>query len=110
MKSILKSLIFPVLVLIVGSTFSYYFLVNKADIRYTLSENIPITLSGSASTQSIQQIEVKNLGDAKAEKIVINISGNINTYELLKYSQSHRVTEYKTDKSFELIYPELPPE
>lgn len=110
MRSLIKILIIPILIGIIGTIFSYFLNQQKADVRYTLSEKIPMNISGSMLPEAIQQIIVKNVGNSKAEKIVVSIQKKIVSFELLKYSQGDTFQKFLNSNSFELIYPELPPQ
>jgi len=88
--------------------FTYNLNVEKPDVRYTLSENIPMSISGT--TETIQQLEVRNLGNGEAKQISVNIKGLITSYEVINYSQSDKVESFKKDNFIEVVYPLLPPE
>lgn len=110
MKNLFKVLIVPLLIGIAVGT--YNFLINRqsVDVRYTLSENIPININNQLSYQNVQQLVVKNLGNSKAEKIIVNIQGKITSYDLIKYSESDKEQSYNKADTIQIIYPELPPQ
>jgi hypothetical protein len=87
------------------------FWVNKkeANLRYTLSEQIPIAFSGGNSSDIIQQLEIKNLGNAEATRIVIRIQGSVSSHQLQKYASSD-IEQVFNGPPFEIIYPKLPPQ
>lgn len=108
MKNFIKAigtiLLIPLLLILI----QFYLNRQVVDVRYTLSENIPINLSTQSSSESVQQLTVKNLGNAKAEKIVVNIQGKINSYDLIKYSEVDKVDTVKKNEGIQLVYSELP--
>ena len=98
-------------IIAIGAVFLTYYLNNeKVDIRYTLSENIPVTIAGQKFAESIQQLDVKNIGNSEAQRITVKINGQITKYELIKNSQADFVQSFKEKDYLELIYSNLPPE
>ncbi|ACV64516.1 hypothetical protein Dtox_3811 [Desulfofarcimen acetoxidans DSM 771] len=85
---------------------TYYLNHTTVDVRYTLSDKIPI----SDSTESIQQLIVKNSGKVEAKKIQVKIKAKITSCDIIKHSYVDNVKEQKTDNSLEIVYPELPPQ
>ncbi|MBI4849633.1 MAG: hypothetical protein HY808_13870 [Nitrospirae bacterium] len=106
MKTFVSTLLASIVVLIFG----YYFNLEKADIRYTLSERIPISFLDGNNKGSVQQLEIKNVGNAEARNVLIVIKGEITNYQLEKYSQADEVKEFKKDNSLEIAYLSLPPQ
>jgi len=82
------------------------------DVRYTLSEKIPISFlsTGTSLSENVQQLEVKNIGNAEATRVVVKINGEITSYEVIKYSAADNVQEFKAPQSLEIVYPQLPPQ
>ncbi|GEM_PF-683295 len=107
---ILKDLIMPILVGLVVCYFGFVLNYQKVDIRYTLSDGIPIATQDQSITNNVQQLVVKNLGNEKAEKILVNIDGNIVDYTLFKYAEVDKYQTYIKNEGIQIIYPELPPE
>lgn len=110
-----NNLIFPLVVLIVGTIVSglVYFYITKAapDVRFTLSDSIPISfLNPNGNPEIIQQLEVKNIGNESAKNIQIKINGEIIASKLDKNSNADDVKVFEQNKNFELVYPELPPQ
>lgn len=101
---------------VIGTLATIYlgYLVNQSvpDVRYTLSEKIPVTFAqpGSSSVETIQQIEVKNVGNAEATRVLIKIDGNVSDYYLQKHSASDKPEIHNEQGRFEIIYPLLPPD
>jgi hypothetical protein len=106
MKTLLTSLILPAVLLIFG----YYYTKEKPDIRYALSERIPVKLAEESSSESLQQLEIKNVGSSEAKRIQLIIKAKIISYDLLKYSKADTVNEFRTGTSAEIVYPALPPQ
>lgn len=91
---------------------TYTFFINKqtVDIRYTLYENIQLNSSNQSGSENVQQLVVKNLGNSKAEKIIVNVEGKVINYELVKYSESDKEESFEKSDRLQIIYPELPPQ
>ncbi len=72
---------------------TYYLNRNIADIRYTLSERIPVNFTNldEKPSSGVQQLDVRNIGSAEAKKVVIKISGEVTTYRLEKASEVDEV-------------------
>lgn len=92
--------------------FTYYLNRSMPDVRYTLSEKIPVAFAdpNNLGQETVQQLEVKNIGNAQADRIVIKIEGQITAYSVQKYSTSDVVQVYDNQQSFEIDYPSLPPQ
>ena len=90
----------------------YHFSISEPDVRYTLSENIPLSfIVGTPLTQeNIQQIEVKNIGSKQATNILLKLSGQVSNHEIQKHKTSDTATIYNKNNYIELSYPELPPQ
>lgn len=97
----------PIIVAIIGAVLTVFLSMQKAELRYTLSEEIPISLTNE-NIQNVQQLLIKNTGDISAEKIVININGKIEKYSIICYSKMDVVEEFLEANSLQLVYPELP--
>lgn len=104
------STIFLIITPIIAVFLGYQLNLEKPDVKYTLSENIPVSISGELSSESIQQLEVKNVGNDEAEEISVKINKEVISYEVIKNSEADSPEIYKSSKSFEFIYPLLPPE
>ncbi len=61
----------PIIVAVIGVILTVILSTQKTELRYTLSEEIPINLTNER-IQNVQQLVIKNTGDVLAEKIVIN--------------------------------------
>ncbi len=85
--------------------FGFYLSHSNIDLKYTLSERIIMNVQG----ESVQQLEIKNLGNAPAEKIVVNLIGEIKTYSITKNVENDSVEEFNMSDGVQIIYPELPP-
>jgi hypothetical protein len=80
------------------------------DLRYTLSEKIPTRFVETSTAEAVQQLVVKNNGNAAATKIQIKINGFIKDHDILKNAVSDVVEENNSNGHFEAIYPSLPPD
>lgn len=101
------------LILVFGPIFvTWYLEQREPDVRYTLSEGIPASFitSGATAPETIQQLEVRNIGKAKAERIVVKIAQQWTSYEIQKYAASDTVEIFDQQQPIEVIYPELPPQ
>jgi hypothetical protein len=97
--------------LIVGLIVAYfaYTLANKsAELKYTLSEEIPSTFIDNNKKETIQQLTILNTGNDIAKNVLVRINTRVEDYNVTKYSLSDEVKEIKTDSSFEILYPLLP--
>lgn len=94
------------IVTLMGAYYAFYLSRATVDLKYTLSERIVISTQG----ESVQQLEIKNLGNASAEKIVINLAGDIQTYSIIKNVESDIVQEFSTSDGLQIVYPDLPPQ
>ena len=82
------------------------------DVRYTLFERIGVNFPNvdEKLSGSIQQIEVRNVGNAEAKRVVIKINGEIKNFRIEKVSELDDVKTSQQENNFEINYPELPPE
>lgn len=109
MKQIIPS---AIIALVIGLIIAYFgFALNKefVDLRYTLSEKIPIKFIETSTAETVQQLVVKNNGNIPATRIQITIDGLIEDHGILKNSLSDIVEEHNPKGHFEAIYPSLPP-
>ncbi|MEG0692182.1 MAG: hypothetical protein RR444_03780, partial [Oscillospiraceae bacterium] len=96
----------PIAVALLTVFLGFYLNRSVVDLKYTLSDRIVVNHQG----ESVQQLEIKNLGNASAEKIIIDLIGNIKTHSLTKNAESDTVEEFSKPSGFQIIYPELPPQ
>ena len=89
---------------------TYWLNRSKPDVRYTLSEPIPVSFLGATTFENVQQLEVRNVGNAEAERIVVKIEGQLTSYEIEKHISSDVVEVFDQQQPVEFIYPELPPQ
>lgn len=108
-----KKFVVPLLVMVVSgivvAIFVWWLNSEKYDLRYTLSEKIPLRFGG-APEEAVQQIEVKNLSKRPVEKIQVKFPPRLTTFEVSKYSQADNVGHFKNEDSEEFDYPILPPQ
>ncbi len=106
-----NNLLFPLIVLVIGSVAVYYLTKSSPDVRYNLSDSIPVTFSNpSGNTEIIQQLKVQNIGNETAKNIQVKIKGEVKLDKLDKYSIADEEIIFNQDGNFELLYPELPPQ
>lgn len=110
MKNTIIGGCFALLAAVLAVLIGHYLSKENIDIRYTISESIPANFIGKGGLNNIQQLTIFNRGDKTAEKIRVKLDKRIAQYELTKYSEIDQVEENLSDKSFEILYPELPPE
>ncbi|SRR6266567_3351318 len=80
------------------------------DVRFTLSEQIPLKIVGQQASEGVQQLTVKNLGNRSVEKIQVKMLADLVQTELVKCSQADVAQSFSTNGMYELMYPRLPPE
>gem|GEM_PF-2618609 len=104
MKSLFR--FFGIITPIIAVLVAYFLNQNTADVRYVLSERIPL----SNSSECVQQLEIKNRGKTEAQNIQVKIDGRIVSFEIIKHSYLDKFTVQKTNDKLEAIYSELPPQ
>ena len=102
-------LLFTVVAGIIVALFVWWLNNEKYDLRYTLSEKIPLRF-GSAAEEAVQQIEVKNLSKKPVERILLKFPPLLTTYEVSKNSQADQIEHFRNPDTEEFIYSILPPE
>lgn len=80
----------------------------KIDVKYNLSAPIPIP----SEKYSVQQLKIQNVGNAIAENLVITLNGNIQKYEIKKYSGQDNIQEFELSDNIgkQICYSKLPKE
>ena len=58
----------------------------------------------------MQQLDVKNLGRKEVSRIQIKLPPRLTAHEVIPNSQSDKVDNFNNQDSFELVYPQLPPQ
>ncbi len=96
--------------LVVVAIIAYNLNREEPDLRFSLSQNIPTKFLSESQRESVQLLELINLGDKIAEKIIIKINKSITDYDLSKYSINDSIRVENTEGLFELFYSELPPQ
>ncbi|WP_329765453.1 hypothetical protein [Bacillus nitratireducens] len=104
-KNLINYVVYPIIVLVVGYFITNNFMTEKSNVVYTLSENIPLT-SNNDTQETVQQLEVKNIGNAPAKGLKIQVNKHLSGYRVIPNSQEDKHKVYE-DKGFELAYPEL---
>jgi len=105
-KSLIVGSIITLIVTLIGAYYAFYLSRSTVDLKYTLSERIVINAQG----ESVQQLEIKNLGNTSAEKIVINLIGDIKIHSITKNVENDKVQEFSTSDGIQIVYPDLPPQ
>jgi hypothetical protein len=84
---------------------------DEPDVRYILSDRIPLAFEKSSSTnkETVQQLDVKNIGNAAANRIIVKINGQIADQYINPYSSSDTPQIFPHLDYLEIIYDELPP-
>lgn len=102
----------PLIVAIAAVVVAYLLNIDKPDVRYTLSEEIPLlfTTDSDASSENVQQLEVRNIGSTGANEIVVKISEVISDYKVIKYVSSDTVKTFVDQQPVEFVYSNLPPQ
>lgn len=95
-----------IIITVIGGFILFYITKENVDIKYNLSAPIPIP----SEKDYVQQLRIQNVGNATAENIVITLNGNIQKYEIKKYSEQDNIQEFElTDSNGKQIcYPKLP--
>jgi hypothetical protein len=113
MRTNIKWLLGLLLVGLVLPLFYYYITNERPNVRFEISQGIPTNFVTSVSDQSsycIQEINIKNYGNKKAENIILKVADNIIDYDIQK-NVEHDIVEIKRgNRSFELQYAELVPD
>lgn len=89
--------------------FAWWLNQDRYDVRYTLSEQIPLGFD-AAKQEAVQQLEVKNLGRTAALGIQVKIPSSISQFQVIKNSEADEPKTYLRPEGFELVYSSLPPQ
>ncbi len=99
-----------------SAIFVYYLNEKSPDLRYSLSERIPVSFATNdgkvienKTQEVVQQLEVRNVGNLKAENILVKIHGDITGHFLNKHSATDESKITIQPRTFEVQYPALPP-
>jgi len=109
MKFLTNSLIVPLIVAVLAGIVLFNYQTDKPDVRYSLSQRLPTSFSENNIAESLQLLEIKNIGKAEATAIIVKSSKKILKYEIQKYLKSDK-PEVSDGNIFELKYASLPPE
>jgi len=97
-KPLFVGSVITLVITLIGAYFAFYLSRSSVDLKYTLSERITINTQG----ESVQQLEIKNLGNASAEKIVINLIGDIKTHSIAKNVENDKVQEFSKSDGLQM--------
>lgn len=78
----------------------------KYDVRYTLSESIPL----GTSSKGIQQITVKNLSGVVVESLQVLIKSPVTNVSVVPHSATSQFKIIASNSPVEIAYPQLPPQ
>jgi len=73
----MKSTIAGIIGTLIAGLLVYYLNYEKPEIKYSLSEAIPVGYSEKESNEIAQQLVVKNVGNSEAKNVRILIRGKI---------------------------------
>lgn len=105
MKNIVYYVIVPIFVLLLG----VYIQKDKVEVNYFLSEKIPFSLDEEEESEnSIQVLEIRNIGDKKATEINVKINKQVLDYQIVKNAKSDEEKLFNENNSFEMDYDGLP--
>lgn len=100
-------------ILVIGSLaavyLSKYLSREHIDLRYTLSEPIPLKFGGETGF-AVQQVSVVNNGENAAKNIHLKIPKGLVDFQLDKNYATDVPQVEKSTENFEVVYPELPPQ
>ena len=108
MKKFLLGVLGTVIAGIFVALFTLYINKEKIDVKYNLSAPIPIP----SEKYCVQQLKIQNVGNAIAENLVITLNGNIQKYEIKKYSGQDNIQEFELSDNIgkQICYSKLPKE
>ena len=105
-----NSIIAGIVLIIVGVLVTKYFVDDKTELRYVVSDRIPTNFFDGNDTESIQQLELLNTGDIELQRIIIKINANVIDYYIQKVTSSDSIITSKNNRLLEFVYPQIPPE
>ncbi len=106
MKKKLLGIFGTIIATAIGTIIPFYINQEKVEVKYSLSAPIAIP----TENRFVQQLAIKNVGNASAENIIIKMKGNIQKYVIKKYSEDDDVKEHTLSDEIgkQLTYPSLP--
>jgi hypothetical protein len=105
-KAVIIGAIVTIITGLIIAIFTFNLSKSTVIVKYTLSEKIII----NSQDQGVQQLMIKNLGNTTAEKIIIDLVGNIKNYTIVKNAESDNAKAFSKANGIQIIYPELPPQ
>lgn len=104
----ISGIITGIIITVIGGFILFYITKENVDIKYNLSAPISIP----SEKEYVQQLRIQNVGNVAAENIVITLNGNIQKYEIKKYSEQDNYQEYELSDRVgkQICYPKLPKE
>lgn len=108
MKNFFTVFIGPIIVGLIVGIILFYSQQEEIEINYFLSEKIP--LPSNESENSIQVVEIRNIGSKKADEINIKVNKQVVDYKIIKNSISDNEKVFNEAGKFEVDYDSLPVE
>ena len=68
------------ILLLIGGVISKFVFNDKVELRYVVSDRIPTNFFVGNESESIQQLELLNIGDIELNRVIIKIKANIKEY------------------------------
>ena len=108
-------IIVGILVPIILVLLNYALNEKSPNVRYSLSKGIHVPFFQNEQFSkhediSVQELVVKNIGNATSKKIQIRIEKSIIKYNITKNLSGDNPQVFSGRRRFELLYPELPPD
>ena len=105
----MRAFVLPITIGVILAAFGWWLNQDRYDIRYTLSEKIPLSF-GSGQQETVQQLEVKNLSNKEVTRVQVKLPPRVTQHEIVKNSQADTADVFTSPDSFELLYAALPPQ
>lgn len=108
----IASWLVPSIAAILAVFFTFWLQKNfseKPDVRYSLSSPISTKMLNSSEPNSIQEIMVKNIGDAPAKDVVLGSEFPVLGYEIHRSAETDKIQEYFKEGKLEVRYLDLRP-
>ncbi|MEJ7681730.1 MAG: hypothetical protein WKG06_28560 [Segetibacter sp.] len=106
----IKEIFVGVAILIAVAWLTAVFFTDKPNVVYSISDAIPTSLINSDSSEIIQQLYIKNIGQLPAENIIIKITKPILHFDIRKSSDFDSVKTSVSKIYTQINYQRLPPQ
>lgn len=104
----MKTFISGILATVIAGLLLFHFTRERADLVFFLSDALPLPTKDVG--KSVQQLEIRNVGNKAAENIVVRVSPHLETLRVIPFSASDKYATTQTAGDSELTYPTLPPD